>query len=289
MRAIPFVEARVSISRKFRRAELVAGKFVAQVGENLCICNETCARNTWDFDRKVGSPRLTDPLKRPAFRRLALSYAVNELGDWLGIIALSVLVFELTDSALATALLFIGTGFLPAFFTPVMVARLERPPPRFVLPAIYAAEAAAFAALALLSSHFSLAAVVAVAAADGALALTARTLTRAVSAEMLEPHGELRAGNAILNVAFTGGAALGPAIAGAVVGGAGRADGAAAERGLLLPDRLHPADHGPAAARAGTGGPPLGARAGGARLHPPPRLPASPDRRPGRRSSSSPP
>jgi MFS family permease len=165
----------------------------------------------------MGNPGLRDPLRRPAFRRLALSYAVNELGDWLGIVALSVLVFELTGSALATALLFIGTGFLPALLTPVTVARLEHPPPRFVLPTIYAGEAAAFGALALLAGHFSLAAVVVVATIDGALALTARTLTRSVSAAMLEPEGELRAGNAILNVAFTGGAALGPAIAGAVV------------------------------------------------------------------------
>ncbi|HWM55667.1 MAG TPA: MFS transporter, partial [Solirubrobacterales bacterium] len=36
-----------------------------------------------------------------------------------------------------------------------------------------------------------------------------------------EPTGELRAGNAVLNVAFTGGAALGPAIAGLVVAGVG--------------------------------------------------------------------
>ncbi len=165
----------------------------------------------------MSSPGLRDPLKRPAFRRLALSYAVNELGDWLGIIALSVLVFELTESALATSLLFIGTGFLPAFLTPVLVARLERPPPRFVLPTLYAAEAAAFGALALLAGHFSLAAVVAVATVDGALALTARSLTRAVAATMLEPEGELRAGNAVLNVAFTGSAAVGPALAGAVV------------------------------------------------------------------------
>jgi len=165
----------------------------------------------------MSSPRLRDPLRRPAFRRLAISYAVNEMGDWLGIVALSVLVFELTDSALATALLFLGTGFLPALLTPIFVARLERPPPRFVLPAIYAGEAAAFGALALLADNFSLAAVVLVATIDGALALTARTLTRAVAAAMLEPEGELRAGNAILNVAFTGGAAVGPAIAGAVV------------------------------------------------------------------------
>jgi MFS family permease len=165
----------------------------------------------------MSNPRLRDPLRRPAFRRLAISYAVNEMGDWLGIVALSVLVFELTDSAMATALLFIGTGFVPALLTPVMVARLERPPPRFVLPAIYAGEAAAFGALALLADHFSLTAVVAVATVDGALALTARALTRAVSAAMLEPEGELRAGNAILNVAFTGGAAVGPAVAGGVI------------------------------------------------------------------------
>ncbi len=169
----------------------------------------------------MGSPGLRAPLRRPAFRRLALSYAVNEMGDWLGIVALSVLVFDLTDSALATALLFIGTGFLPALLTPVMVARLERPPPRFVLPTIYAGEAAAFGALALLADNFSLPAVVLVATIDGALALTARTLTRAVSAAMLEPEGELRAGNAVLNVAFTGGAAVGPALAGAVVAALG--------------------------------------------------------------------
>jgi MFS family permease len=165
----------------------------------------------------MSSPRLRDPLRRSAFRRLSLSYAVNEMGDWLGVIALSVLVFDLTDSALATALLFMGTGFLPALLTPFFVARLERPPPRFVLPAIYAAEAAAFGALALLADHFSLAAVVVVAALDSALALTAKTLTRAVTAAMLEPKGELRAGNAVLNIAFTGGAAVGPALAGAVV------------------------------------------------------------------------
>lgn len=165
----------------------------------------------------MSNPRLRDPLRRPAFRRLAISYAVNEMGDWLGIVALSVLVFEVTESAMATALLFVGTGFLPALMTPFFVARLERPPPRFVLPAIYAAEAAAFGVLALLADHFSLAAVVAVAAIDGALALTAKALTRAVVAAMLEPEGELRAGNAVLNIAFTAGVAVGPALAGGVV------------------------------------------------------------------------
>ena len=41
------------------------------------------------------------------------------------------------------------------------------------------------------------------------------------SPRLLEPTGELRSGNAVLNVAFTGGAAIGPAIAGLVVAGLG--------------------------------------------------------------------
>lgn len=169
----------------------------------------------------MSEPRLTDPLRKPLFRRLAATYAINELGDWMGIIALSVLVFDQTESALATAALFLGTRFLPALFAPILVAHAERPPPRFALPVIYCGEAAVFGLLALLAGHFSLAAVVALAAVDGALALAGRALTRAVVATALEPTGELRAGNAILNVAFTGGAAIGPALAGLAVAGFG--------------------------------------------------------------------
>jgi MFS family permease len=165
--------------------------------------------------------RLTDPLRRAPFRRLATTYAVNELGDWMGIIALSVLVFERTDSALATAGLFLGTRFLPALLAPILVTRGERPSPRLALPVIYCGEAAAFGALALLAGHFSLAGVIVVATIDGALALTGRSLTRAVVAALLEPAGELRAGNALLNVAFTAGAAIGPGLAGLVVAGFG--------------------------------------------------------------------
>jgi MFS family permease len=164
---------------------------------------------------------LLDPLRRPLFRRLATTYLVNELGDWMGIIALSILVFDRTDSALATAALFLGTRLIPSLLAPILVTRSERPPPRFALPVIYCGEAAAFGALALLAGHFSLLAVIAVATIDGALALTGRSLTRAVVAAQLEPAGELRAGNALLNVAFTGGAAIGPGLAGLVVAGFG--------------------------------------------------------------------
>lgn len=171
--------------------------------------------------QSMPSSRLTSPLRRPLFRRLAASYAINELGDWMGIIALSVLVYDHTESALATAALFLGTRFLPALFAPILVTQAEKPPPRFALPLIYCGEAAAFAALALLAGNFSLAPVIALAAIDGALALAGRALTRAVVATALEPSGELRAGNALLNVAFTGGAAIGPALAGLAVAGFG--------------------------------------------------------------------
>lgn len=167
------------------------------------------------------SRSLIDPLRRPAFRRLATTYAVNEMGDWMGIVALSVLVFDQTDSALATAGLFLGSRFLPALVAPILVTRGERPAPRFALPVIYCGQAAAFGALALFAGSFSLAGVIVVATVDGALALTGRSLTRAVVAALLEPAGELRAGNALLNIAFTAGAALGPGLAGLIVGGFG--------------------------------------------------------------------
>src|SRR5215204_4899758 len=112
----------------------------------------------------MAEPRLMDPLRRPLFRRLAATYAINELGDWMGIIALSILVYDRTGSALATAALFLGTRFLPALLAPILVTHAERPPPRFALPVIYCGEAATFGALALLAGDFALAPVVVLAA-----------------------------------------------------------------------------------------------------------------------------
>ena len=92
---------------------------------------------------------------------------------------------------------------------------------RVALPLLYAAEAVAFAILALLVDDFVLVAVLALATLDGSLASAARALTRAAAAAALAPAGQLREGNALLNIAFTVGAAGGPAIAGVVVAGAG--------------------------------------------------------------------
>jgi MFS family permease len=164
---------------------------------------------------------LRGPLKRPLFRRLLATYSINEMGDWMGIVALSVLVFELTNSPLATAGLFLGTRFLPAFLGPLLVTRVERIRPRIVLPLIYVVEVAAFGVLAVLATHFSLALVIVVATIDGTMALAGRSLTRAIVVALLEPTGELRQGNGLLNIAFTTGAAVGPALAGLVVAGVG--------------------------------------------------------------------
>lgn len=162
-------------------------------------------------------PSLLSALKLPCFARLAIAYTVNELGNWLGEIALAVLVYEMTGSPLATAALFIGARFLPAFIAPALAVRAETMGTRRALSLVYFAEAVAFAALALSVNHFQLALVVTLATIDGTLASTGRSLTRAAAVSMLDSHGALRSGNAVLNFGFTGAAAAGPALAGLIV------------------------------------------------------------------------
>jgi MFS family permease len=161
------------------------------------------------------------PLRLPGFSNLWLAYFVNELGNWLGEIALAVLVFDATGSPLATAALFCAMHFAPAFISPAMVARVDRLPTRRILPALYAAEAVVFAVLALLADDFSIVAVLALAVIDGSLASSSRALTRAAASAVLAPSSALREGNALLNIAFTVGSAGGPALGGIIVAGAG--------------------------------------------------------------------
>lgn len=157
------------------------------------------------------------PLRLGAFRRLALSYGLNELGDTFALVALAVLVYARTSSALATAGLFLCSKFVPAFTAPWLTARLDRVAARVALPALYAVEAAAFAGLALVATRFSLGLVLALAFVDGVVAITARSLSRAAVAAVLAPREQLRAGNAVLNVVFSVMGAAGPALAGLVV------------------------------------------------------------------------
>jgi MFS family permease len=158
------------------------------------------------------------PLQVPAFRRLAAGYTINELGNWIGDVALAVLVFDETKSALATAALFIALRFLPALLAPLLTSRIEPIAARRSLPGIYLAECAIFVALAWLAGHFSLSAVIVLGAVDGLLAIAAGALTRGATAALLMSDGTLRRGNAILNMGFSAGGAVGPALAGAMVG-----------------------------------------------------------------------
>src|SRR5919108_2156060 len=122
------------------------------------------------------------PLALPVFRRLAVARFVDELGDWLGEIALAVLVFDQTGSPMATAALFLALQFVPAITTPPLVARIESLPSRVALAGLNVVQALVFCGLALLAPSFSLAAVIALAAVGGGLAISGRTLSRAAAA-----------------------------------------------------------------------------------------------------------
>ena len=111
--------------------------------------------------------------------------------------------------------------FAPALLGPPLVARVEALPVRARAAACSTRPRPSLRVLALLVDDFALVAVLALATLDGSLASAARALTRAAAAAALAPAGQLREGNALLNVAFTVGAAGGPAIAGLVVAGAG--------------------------------------------------------------------
>ena len=167
------------------------------------------------------APGRLAPLRVPAFARLAVSYTVNEVGDWLGLVALSVLVFRETGAALAMTALFVAANLVPAFLSPFLTARVDQLAARRALSAVYVLEGFIFMGMAGLAERFSLPALLALALIDGTLLLTARSLSRAAIAASLEPAGMLREGNALVNVGFAAAAAGGPLLGGLVVAGLG--------------------------------------------------------------------
>jgi len=160
-------------------------------------------------------------LQIPAYRRLLAAYTLNELAFMVGSLALALLVYRKTGSALGAAAFFLASQFVPALLAPLAVARLEHRRPRPVLPALYWFEALVFFALAWVAGHFSLIAVLALALIDGVAALTARSLARAATVSVTSVAGLLREGNAVANGAFSVCFMLGPAAGGAVVAAGG--------------------------------------------------------------------
>ena len=158
-----------------------------------------------------------EPLRLPVFRRLFAAYTVNEIGDSVALVALALLVYDRTDSAMATTALFLATRFLPALLSPAFVARIDQYHARRVLPLIYLAEGTVFVALALVAGSFSLPLVLALGLLDGTLALAGRSLVRSAVAATLEPANLLREGNGLMNVGFAVAAVGGAAIGGFLV------------------------------------------------------------------------
>lgn len=161
------------------------------------------------------------PLRVPGFGRLLTSYTINELGDSVGVVALALLVYDETGSAVATTALFIAAKFLPALLAPLVTARIDRAPLRRALPAIYLVEAVVFGLLALVAGEFVLALVLALALLDGTLALTGRALTRGGIADLLTAPGVLREGNGLVNIGFAVASVGGAALGGVLVAGVG--------------------------------------------------------------------
>jgi len=160
-------------------------------------------------------------LQIPAYRRLLAAYTLNELAFMVGSLALALLVYRETGSALGAAAFFLASQFVPALLAPLAVARLEHRRPLPVLPILYWFEALVFFALAWVAGHFSLIAVLALALIDGVAALTARSLARAATVSVTSAAGLLREGNAVANGAFSVCFMVGPAIGGAVVAAGG--------------------------------------------------------------------
>jgi MFS family permease len=199
-------------------------------------------------------------LKSSRLRRILVAYTANRLGSWVGLVALSLAVFDHTHSAFAVAALLFAWQAVPALLTSAVVARVEASARRSELSGLYVFEAITTAALAILLWHFWLPAVLLLATLDGTAALAANALLRAevartareeVEAELgsaaatddrveaarsaVPPAGGAvgdanvedafqeaeRRANAALNVAFSVAFVAGPVIGGAVVATAG--------------------------------------------------------------------
>ncbi|MFL5824155.1 MAG: MFS transporter [Solirubrobacteraceae bacterium] len=160
---------------------------------------------------------MTGVLRIPAYRRLLLAYGLTEIAWTVVSLALAVMVYNRTGSALGAAGFFICAQFVPAFFAPPLVARVDRRAPRQALLVLYALEAGLFALLAWLVGRIGVGWVLALALIDGIIALVVRSLARAATVAVTAPPGLLREGNALTNTVFSICLVAGPAIGGVIV------------------------------------------------------------------------
>lgn len=157
-------------------------------------------------------------LKLPAYRRLLTAYGLTQIAWTIVSLALALLVYRRTGSALGAAVFFICAQFIPAFLSPSVVARLDRRSSRHVLPALFLLEAGLFVLLSWVVNHLGVGFVLALALVDGVIALTVRSLARAATVAVTSPAGLLREGNAVANTVFSGCLMVGPVLGGVIVG-----------------------------------------------------------------------
>jgi hypothetical protein len=137
-----------------------------------------------DLPLGVSVAGMRSTLSSPRLRRVLIAYTVNRLGSWVGYVALALVVFDHTHSALAVAALLAAAEALPAFVVPVLVAWVEASPRNFELSGLYLFEAATTVAIVVLIGHFWLPGILFLAALDGWAALTASSLLRAGAARL---------------------------------------------------------------------------------------------------------
>lgn len=156
-------------------------------------------------------------LRLPAYRRLLMAYGLTLVAWSIVELALAIFVYRRTGSALGAASFFLCAQFVPAFFAPPAVARLDRRPPRRVLATLYVAEALLFLLLAFLVGHTVAGLVLALALVNGIVVLIVLSLARTASVAVTAPAGLLREGNALANAVASATQMAGPALGGLIV------------------------------------------------------------------------
>ena len=181
------------------------------------------------------------------YRRLLVAYGLNELAWSVGTLALSVLVYRRTGSALGSTSFFLCSQVLPAFVAPIVGgSRLDRRLPGGCCRRCTRSREYCSRRWRGWPSRFSLAPVLALALADGVVAVVARTLARTATTAVLSGPDLLHEGNAVTNAAFSLCFMRGPAIGGAVVVAGGTVAALLANCGSVRGDRRGPGGHRPA-------------------------------------------
>jgi predicted MFS family arabinose efflux permease len=172
-------------------------------------------------------------LRIAVFRRLLAAYLLNELAWSVGTLALALLVYRRTGSAIGSTGFFLCSQVLPALISPALVAKLDRRAPSRLLPVLYAIEAVLFGVLAWMTSRFAVAPVLILALLDGVVAIIARAMAATVRVQVLRPLDLVPEGNVVANAGFAICFATGPLLGGLVVVAGGTVTALLANCGLF--------------------------------------------------------